>query len=94
MTTLRQAVQEYLCMRRDLGFKLRNAGKGLFDFVRFMERRPASYITQSLALAWAQQPSHTQPAHWARSARSNKSTQRLTRERGCDRTQTRMESRR
>jgi integrase/recombinase XerD len=25
-----------------------------------------SYITQSLALAWAQQPSNVQPAHWAR----------------------------
>ena len=65
MTTLRQAVQEYLGMRRDLGFKLRDAGKGLLDFVRFMERRRAPYITQSLALAWAQQPSHTQPVHWA-----------------------------
>jgi integrase/recombinase XerD len=65
MTTLRQAVQEYLCMRRDLGFKLREAGKGLLDFVSFMKRRRVSYITQSLALAWAQQPSHTQPAHWA-----------------------------
>jgi integrase/recombinase XerD len=65
MTTLRQAVQEYVHMRRNLGFKLHDAGKGLLDFVRFMERRRASYITQSLALAWAQQPSHTQPAHWA-----------------------------
>ena len=65
MTTLRQAVLEYLRMRRDLGFKLQDAGKGLLDFVRFMERRRAPYITQSLALAWAQQPSHTQPAHWA-----------------------------
>ena len=32
MTTLRQAVQDYLRMRRNLGFKLRNAGKGLLDF--------------------------------------------------------------
>jgi integrase len=65
MTTLRQAVQEYVHMRRNLGFKLHDAGKGLLDFVRFMERRRSPYITQSLALAWAQQPSHTQPAHWA-----------------------------
>jgi integrase/recombinase XerD len=65
MTTLRQAVQEYVHMRRNLGFKLHDAGKGLLDFVSFMERRRTSYITQSLALAWAQQPSHTQPAHWA-----------------------------
>ena len=66
MITLRRAVQEYLRMRRDLGFKLRDAGKGLLDFARFMEQHRASYLTQALALAWAQQPSQTQPAHWAR----------------------------
>jgi len=65
MTTLRQAVQEYVRMRRDLGFKLHEAGKRLLDFVRFMELHRASYITQALALAWAQEPSHVQPAHWA-----------------------------
>jgi len=65
MTTLRQAVQEYVRMRRDLGFKLHEAGKGLLDFVTFMEQHRASYITQALALAWAQQPSNVQPAHWA-----------------------------
>jgi integrase/recombinase XerD len=66
MTTLRQAVQEYVRMRRNLGFKLHDAGKGLLDFVTFMERHRASCITQALALAWAQQPSNVQPAHWAR----------------------------
>jgi integrase len=66
MTTLRQAVQEYVLMRRDLGFKLHDAGKGLLDFVTFMERHRASYITQVLALAWAQQPSNVQPAYRAR----------------------------
>ena len=54
MTTLRQAVQEYVRMRRDLGFKLHDAGKGLLDFVTFMEQHRASHITQALALAWAQ----------------------------------------
>ena len=63
MNTLRQAVQEYLSMRRDLGFKLHETGKGLHDFVAFMEQRRATYITQSLALAWAQQPKNVQPAH-------------------------------
>jgi integrase len=65
MTTLRQAVREYLRMRRHLGFTLREAGKGLLDFVTFMEQHRASYITQALALAWAQQPANVQPAHWA-----------------------------
>lgn len=56
MTTLRHAVREYLSIRRDLGFKLREAGNGLLDFVTFMEQHRASSITQALALAWAQQP--------------------------------------
>jgi len=66
MNTLRQAVDEYLKMRRALGFRLRDAGKGLLDFVTFMEQHHASYITQALALAWAQQPSSTRASHWAR----------------------------
>ena len=66
MNTLRQAILEYLTMRRDLGFKLQEAGKGLLDFAAFMQQRRAPCITQSLALAWAQQPQHARPAHWAR----------------------------
>ncbi|MFY9327076.1 MAG: tyrosine-type recombinase/integrase [Georgfuchsia sp.] len=65
MNTLRQAVQEYLTLRRGLGFKLHDAGNGLLDFVTFMEQHRATYITQALALAWAQQPLNVQPAHWA-----------------------------
>lgn len=66
MTTLRQAVHEYVRMRRDLGFKLHEAGKGLLDFVTFMEQHRASYITHSLALDWARQPTGVQPEEWAR----------------------------
>jgi len=65
MTTLRQAVQEYLEMRRNLGFKLQQAGKQLFKFITFMEQHRASYITLQLALAWAQQPSNVHPGEWA-----------------------------
>jgi integrase len=66
MNTLRQAVEEYLNLRRSLGFKLHDAGKALPDFVTFMEQHRAPYITQTLALAWAQQSFDVQPAHWAR----------------------------
>ena len=66
MNTLRQAAQEYLNMRRSLGYKLRETSKRLLDFVTFMEQRRASYITQSLALVWAKQPSDVQPYEWAR----------------------------
>ncbi len=65
MNTLRQAVNHYLTMRRNLGFKLSAAGRELPEFVGFMERRRATYITQALALKWAQMPKRTQPALWA-----------------------------
>ncbi len=64
MTRLRQAVREYLNMRRSLGFKLRETGRLLLAFVQFMEEHRSSYITTRLALAWAQQPSIVQPAEW------------------------------
>jgi integrase/recombinase XerD len=65
MNTLHQAIQDYLMMRRDLGFKLKEAGKGLLDFAAFMRQRQATYVTSELALAWAQQPRDAMPAHWA-----------------------------
>jgi integrase/recombinase XerD len=66
MNTLRQAIQEYLSMRRSLGFKLRDAGRGLLEFAKFMKQQRACYITQALALTWARQPSGVQPDEWAR----------------------------
>lgn len=66
MNTLRQAVHEYVSMRRALGFKLVHAGKGLLDFAAFMEQHQAPCVTQALALTWAQQPTTAQPAYWAR----------------------------
>lgn len=65
MNTLRQAVVDYLAIRRGLGFKLRDTGKELLDFVEFMERQRATYITREVALAWAKQSSKAQPVSWA-----------------------------
>ena len=66
MSTLREAVLEYLSMRRNLGFKLRDAGKALLDFANFMEQSQAPFITEALALAWAQQPESARPAYWSK----------------------------
>jgi integrase len=65
MISLRKAVQDYLTMRRSLGFKLRDMGHNLRHFVSFMEQQRASIITTELALRWAQQPQDVQPAQWA-----------------------------
>lgn len=65
MISLRKAVEDYLTMRRSLGFKLRDMGYNLRHFVSFMEQQRASVITTELALRWAQQPQDVQPAQWA-----------------------------
>ena len=65
MSALRKAVHEYLEMRRNLGFKLSRAESYLLDFVSFMELQQAPFITEALALAWAQQPASAPPERWA-----------------------------
>ncbi|RJQ66023.1 MAG: integrase [Desulfobacteraceae bacterium] len=65
MIPLRKAVENYLTMRRSLGFKLRDMGYNLHHFVAFMEQQGASVITAELALRWAQLPQGVQPAYWA-----------------------------
>jgi len=65
MISLRKAVENYLTMRRSLGFKLRDMGYNLRHFVSFMEQQRASIITTELALRWAQQPQDVHPAQWA-----------------------------
>ena len=65
MKPLTKAIQDYLALRRNLGFKLRDAGLALAKFASFMEQQNAESITTQLALEWAQQPSNAQPALWA-----------------------------
>jgi hypothetical protein len=53
MNTLREAVRDYLDLRRSLGFKLHDDAKLLLKFIEFMEQHRSTYITPQLALAWA-----------------------------------------
>jgi integrase/recombinase XerD len=65
MNALREAVQNYLAMRRALGFRLLLAGNALHDFATFMEKRRAVHVTLRRTLRWAQQPKNAQLATWA-----------------------------
>jgi integrase/recombinase XerD len=65
MNSLRAAVEEYLALRRGLGFKLRLAGPALLDFAALLEREHAPHITSELAVRWAMLPRECQPALWA-----------------------------
>ena len=60
MNTISEAVHEYVALRRSLGFKLIAAKHYLLQFATFLEEQQATYITQELALAWAQ-PTHECP---------------------------------
>ncbi len=70
MTSIRQAVEDYLAVRRALGYKLEDHGWLLADFASFLEAAGAATVTTSLALAWATQPEnvlpswHAAPAGW------------------------------
>jgi integrase/recombinase XerD len=59
MTTLRQHLDEYLALRRSLGYKLRKEGVRLPKFLSFMECRNADRISTSLAIEWATQTIRT-----------------------------------
>ncbi len=65
MNPLRESMQDYLAMRRSLGFKLRGAGICLTKFAGFLEDRSATRITTPLALEWARQNPLADPATWA-----------------------------
>jgi integrase/recombinase XerD len=64
VTDLRSALSDYLRLRRQLGFELKEAGRLLSDFVRFAERAGVSHLTTELALAWAKLPAGASPHRW------------------------------
>lgn len=64
MSGLRQSVDDYLAVRRALGYKLKLHGRVLPQFVEFLGAQGASVITTSLALAWATQPEDASVVWW------------------------------
>jgi integrase len=66
MKLLRDAVNDYITLRRTLGFKLRDMADGLTDFAAFLEQKESPHITAALALEWAMQPADHQPSGWAK----------------------------
>jgi integrase/recombinase XerD len=65
MKPLRQAIEDYITLRRSLGFKLREMADDLRNFVTFLEQKAAPYVTTELAMEWAMQPADHQPSDWA-----------------------------
>ena len=66
MSELQTALRDYLAVRRQLGFRLRDEEGLLAKFILFVEQREASFVTRDLALSWAMQPRNALPAWWAK----------------------------
>ncbi len=64
MSALDQAVDDYLALRRGLGFKLEMHGRVLPQFAEFLEQRDATLITTALALEFATQPTSGSVVWW------------------------------
>jgi len=66
VSALRQAAEDYLQMRRALGYKLESHGQLLSRFVSYLERAQAATVTIELAVAWATEPAGTDPVWWSK----------------------------
>jgi integrase/recombinase XerD len=64
MSALRQSVDDYLQVRRALGYKLTIHGRVLPQFVEFLEQRNSTAITTSLALEFATEPQAASVVWW------------------------------
>jgi len=65
MTAWKKLLEEYLFLRRSLGFKLERDGSLLYGFVKFLEKGKDSYITTKLAIEWVTQSVDVLPARLA-----------------------------
>lgn len=68
MSSLRDAAEDYLVMRRALGFKLTTWGWHLMSFIDYCEAHNADHLNTELALAWAIQTSRHSgdEVYWSR----------------------------
>jgi integrase len=70
MSTLAEHAQNYLTIRRTLGFKLVGEGVLLAEFVAFAEKAGQRTITTQFALEWARRPRGGSPNYLSRRLRA------------------------
>ncbi len=67
MITIREHAEDYLAMRRSLGFQLKTFGQKLLSFIDYLEAYEMSVLTTEAALSWATStPRSTDQVHWSR----------------------------
>lgn len=58
MSRLRTAAEDYLTMRRTLGFKLTSQGRLLLEFIDYCEQHQLDQVHADVALRWATNPAN------------------------------------
>jgi integrase/recombinase XerD len=61
MSDLRRSLDDYLTLRRSLGYRLETVGRVLDGFVTFAEAAGAHTVTTELAVSWAKLPAAATP---------------------------------
>ncbi len=65
MSALFGHVEDYLKVRRALGYKMERAGWLLPKLVAYLETAGSPTLTSDLAISWARLPTDASPNHWA-----------------------------
>jgi len=65
MSPIRQAVEQYLRVRRALGYKLLVEGRMLAQFVTILEKNGQDHVTTEAAVEWATAPAGAATRWWA-----------------------------
>ncbi|MGA8015691.1 MAG: tyrosine-type recombinase/integrase [Candidatus Dormiibacterota bacterium] len=66
MTDLAAHLQDYLRLRRALGYKLEYPGFALPTLISYLDAADSRTLTTELAIEWAKLPQGVQPIHWAK----------------------------
>ena len=65
MSDLARHVDDYLRLRRSLGFKLEWPGHLLHQLLAYLDAAGATLLTNDLMIEWARLPQNVQPLQWA-----------------------------
>ena len=66
MKSLATSLEDYLKVRRALGYELKDTERLLNHFLNFLSEKNKKHITIALALEWAIRPKNTTQAYWSR----------------------------
>lgn len=62
---MRQAAEDYLALRRALGFRLEKPGRLVRQFADHLDQLDVGEVSIDVALDWARQPAQADPSWWA-----------------------------